>query len=377
MYDLLLKQGKLANGQICDIAIHDKKILLVGKNIDNKLFKEIIELKGEKYISAGWIDLHTHSYTGLELYSDNPDEIGYKSGVTTVVDTGTSGGLNVEDFYKRSKKSKTNIYAFLNISKSGIITQDELSDLNNIDFSLIKECINKFPDFIIGLKARMSKSVVGDNGIKPLEFALKAKRENGNIPLMVHIGTKPPVIEDILSLLGENDILTHCFHGKENGILNNDGEAKKELIEAINRGLHLDIGHGRDSFSFNVAEKAKNAGIKPHSISTDIYFRNRIGGPVFNMATTLAKFLYLDYSLDEIIESVTSSPAKAINLKNKGKLEEGMDADVTIFQVLNKDIELMDSTGKVVNASKIIEPLAVVLNGEYIDIKEAGTVNEK
>ena len=370
MYDLLLKSAKLVSGETCDIAIHNSKILEINENISKDNFKEIIELKGNKYVSAGWIDLHTHSYTGLELYSDNPDEIGLKSGVTTVVDTGTAGALNIEDFYNLSKQYKTNVYAFLNISKTGIVQQNELSDLNNIDLELIKNSIEKYTDFIIGLKARMSKSVVGDNGILPLKLALEAKAKNNYIPLMVHIGTKPPEIEEILSLLGKNDILTHCYHGKENGLFDKEGAPKKELLSALDRGLHLDVGHGKESFSFKVAELGKKAQIKPHSISTDIYFRNRINGPVFNMATTLSKFLYLGYSLEELIPLVTINPAKAINLTKKGRLEKDMDADITIFTIADEEIELVDSLGTVVKGDKKVIPLAVVLKGEYIDLEE-------
>ncbi|MBU5591894.1 amidohydrolase/deacetylase family metallohydrolase [Clostridium sp. MSJ-4] len=370
MYDLLLKKAKLVSGEIYDIAIHNGTILDIDKNINTNDFKKIIELKDNQYVSAGWIDLHTHSYTGLKLYSDNPDEIGLKSGVTTVVDTGTAGALNIEDFYNLSKQYKTNVYAFLNISKTGIVQQNELSDLSNIDLKLIKSSIEKYPDFIIGLKARMSKSVVGDNGILPLKLALEAKDQNDHMPLMVHIGTKPPQIEGILSLLGEDDILTHCYHGKENGLFDKEGIPKEELLKALDRGLHLDVGHGKESFSFKVAGQGRSAKIYPHSISTDIYFRNRIHGPVFNMATTLSKFLYLGYSLEEIIPLVTINPAKAINLTKKGRLEKDMDADITIFTLYDEEIELVDSLGTVVKGNKKVMPLAVVLNGEYIDLKE-------
>ncbi|MGO0807296.1 hypothetical protein ACTPEF_25845, partial [Clostridioides difficile] len=38
--------------------------------------KQIINLDGEKFISAGWIDIHTHCYERLDLYKDYPDEVG-------------------------------------------------------------------------------------------------------------------------------------------------------------------------------------------------------------------------------------------------------------------------------------------------------------
>ncbi len=52
-------------------------------------------------------------------------------------------------------------------------------------------------EFIVGIKARMSKTVVGENGIKPLELAKKIQSENNDLPLMVHIGSAPPELEEV------------------------------------------------------------------------------------------------------------------------------------------------------------------------------------
>ncbi len=65
----------------------------------------------------------------------------------------------------------------------------------------------------------MSKSVVGQNGITPLQLAKRIQKENHQLPLMVHIGSAPPNLLDILALLESGDIMTHCFNGKTNGIL--------------------------------------------------------------------------------------------------------------------------------------------------------------
>ena len=65
----------------------------------------------------------------------------------------------------------------------------------------------------------MSRTVIGDNGITPLELAKQIQQENQEIPLMVHIGSAPPHLDEILALMEKGDVLTHCFNGKENGIL--------------------------------------------------------------------------------------------------------------------------------------------------------------
>lgn len=68
------------------------------------------------------------------------------------------------------------MYALLNISKWGIVEQDELADLSKIQANLVKEKLTEFPEFIVGIKARMSKTVVGNNGLTPLEWAKKFKK---------------------------------------------------------------------------------------------------------------------------------------------------------------------------------------------------------
>ena len=147
--------------------------------------------------------------------------------------------------------------------------------------------------------------------------------------MMVHFGSSPPTIEDIFDYMEKGDILTHIYNGKPNGILRGN-EVKKEIIEARERGIILDVGHGTESFSMDIAMKSKDAGIFPDTISTDIYIKNRINGPVYNLSTTMEKFIYMGYSLEDIIDKVTKNAADAISLKNKGLIKEGYDADLTI-----------------------------------------------
>lgn len=374
--DILIKGGKTVDKSIIDIAILDDKIIEVKNQIDDSKYQanQIINLDGKTFISAGWIDIHTHCYERLEIYKDYPDEVGIKSGVTTVVDTGTTGALDIEKFYEDTKKYKTNVYALINIAKQGITSQDELSNMMNIDEDELKNAVKKYKDFVVGIKARMSKSVVISNGIEPLKLAKRIKKEL-NLPMMVHFGSSPPTIEDILGYMEKGDILTHIYNGKPNGILKGN-KIKEEIIEARERGIILDVGHGTESFSMDVAMKAKDEGLFPDTISTDIYIKNRINGPVYSLSTTMEKFIYMGYSLEDIINKVTKNAANAINLKNKGLIKEGYDADLTIFDVVNEEKELQDSLNKSVITNTSIKPRAVVINGEYLNIGESTKENE-
>lgn len=366
-YDLIIKNGKTIQENLIEIAVKDGKIAKVAESISETGIK-VLDLKQEAYISAGWIDDHVHCFEKMSLYYDYPDEIGFKKGVTTVIDAGTTGAENIQEFYQLAKEAKTNVYALLNISKWGIVEQDELADLTKVQEKLVHEALEKLPDFIVGIKARMSKTVIGDNGITPLHLAKKIQAENEHLPLMVHIGSAPPELDEILATLTKGDVLTHCFNGKENGILDSSANTIKDFVwEAYEKGIIFDIGHGTDSFNFNVAARAFQEGMKPHSISTDIYIRNRENGPVYDLATTMEKLFTVGYSWEEIIEKVTKVPAENFHLANKGLIQEGYDADFTVFSIENKEKILTDSNGNQQTTKECILPKKTIIGGRIYD----------
>lgn len=366
-YDLVIKNGKTIQGQTLELGIKNGKIAKIAETITESA-KEILDLKNEAYISAGWIDDHVHCFEKMSLYYDYPDEIGVKKGVTTVIDAGTTGAENIQEFHELTKKVQTNVFALMNISKWGIVEQDELADLSKIQEELVHDKLQELPNFIVGIKARMSKTVVGSNGIKPLHLAKKIQEDNDKLPLMIHIGSAPPELDEVLAALSKGDILTHCFNGKENGILDQKTEAIKPFVwDAYKKGIVFDIGHGTDSFNFHVAEIALKEGMKAHSISTDIYIRNRENGPVYDLATTMEKLSVVGYSWEEIIEKVTVVPAENFHLENKGQLKEGFDADITIFSIEKSEKTLTDSNGNQRTTKECIRPRKTIIGGIVYD----------
>lgn len=365
MIDLYVKNGRSISGEPIEILIEYGEIKAVSKKFDNVTARKVLDLKQAAYVSAGWIDDHVHCYEKLALYSDQPDLDGVTAGVTTVIDAGSTGADNLADFYQLASKAKTNVYAMCNISKTGIIAQDELGDLNRIQPQLVSETLAQYQkQFVVGIKARMSKSVVAGNGIVPLERAKAIQRQNANIPLMVHIGTNPPELSEIMAMLDPGDIITHCYNGKPNGILDHEfGQIKQFAIEAYQRGIIFDVGHGTESFSFEVAQKAKEIGLAPQTISSDLYHRNRENGPVYNLATCLDKMYYLGYSLAELMPMVTSHPAANFKLMHKGQLAAGFDGDLTIFSIENQKKVLTDSNGYQVTTHRVFTPHYSVVGG--------------
>lgn len=366
--DTLIKNGKTIDEDLIEIAILDGKIVNVSTVPLAISAKKIIDLAGEYYVSAGWIDDHVHCFNKLKSYYDIPDNVGVKTGVTTVIDAGSTGTDNIGEFYELAKQAKTNVFALLNISRTGIVKQDELSDLANVRADLVQAAMAQYPDFIVGIKARMSRTVVGENGIRPLELAKDIQKANNNVPLMVHIGSVPPELESVLTSLTKGDIVTHCFNGKANGIMDQAIKAIKPFAKAAyDRGVIFDIGHGTDSFNFEVAKCALENGMKAFSISTDIYHRNRENGPVYNLTTTMEKMHQVGYSWPEIIEKVTAAPAKNFHLNNKGALKVGFDADISIFTLVEEKKILRDSNGNEQVTKTVIKPAQTIIGGLVYD----------
>ncbi|MDM2931494.1 amidohydrolase/deacetylase family metallohydrolase [Citrobacter sp. Cm046] len=362
MFDLLLRHARLVDDTVSDIALKDGKIAALG-DVDSPAAKTI-DLRGECYVSAGWIDSHVHCYPKSPIYHDQPDSVGIATGVTTVVDAGSTGADDIDDFYTLTREAITDVYALLNISRVGLIAQNELANMTNIDADAVRQAVNRYPDFIVGLKARMSSSVVGENGITPLEHAKVMQAENGDLPLMVHIGNNPPDLDEIAERLAAGDIITHCYNGKPNRILTPEGELRTSVSQALARGVRLDVGHGTASLSFAVAKRAISLGILPHTISSDIYCRNRISGPVYSLANVMSKFLAIGMSLPQVIDCVTANAADGLRLKNKGRLQVGQDADLTLFMLKRQPAVLVDAEKDSLQADQLLVPLAAIRAGK-------------
>lgn len=189
-----IASGRIVRVDEADVATDSSAIAGVsGSDADIRT----IECRGA-YVSSGWIDMHVHAFPAFDPYGDEIDEIGVKQGVATIVDAGSCGADRIGELAASGERAKTNLLAFLNISRIGLSRIDELSRLDWLDGERVSEAVARYPDLIVGLKARISRSVVGDSGIAPLRVARELSASTG-LPLMVHIGSAPPAIEDVLS----------------------------------------------------------------------------------------------------------------------------------------------------------------------------------
>lgn len=366
---LLLDLGSGFSFEKKDILIEKGLITRISNNIEKSGF-EVFDANG-LILSPGFIDVHVHCYYGKTEIGISPDKIGVKTGVSTLIDAGTSGSATIDDFYTRIiKNSTTRVFALLNVATDGLMTLSELSSDDAISAQDIQNNILKFNNTIIGLKARASSSVLKDKGITPIKVA-KEIATDLNLPLVVHIGNAPPKVEEILNIVGEGDVITHCYHNKPNGLFNTDGSPKSEALVAKNRGVLFDVGHGTSSFSFDIAIKAIKSKFRPDFIGSDIYDKNKYT-VVKSLQNTMNKMIASGLEIEEVIQKVTNAPAKHFNLNKIGFLKEGFRGDITVFKINDSTIRLQDSVGVEIESKHWIESKYTVLDGILYGVEYGG-----
>lgn len=349
-----------------DILVENGKIAAIEDSIDREL--PVIDAAG-CIVTPGLIDIHTHCYPKAFLGLE-PDVLGIQRGTTTILDAGSSGCDNYEDFRSNYiEKSKTKVFTLLNVSKEGLIRGHELDSMDKIDEEGLKKILEKYGDNIVGLKARASASVVGEMGLTPIKEAARIAKETKK-PLMVHVGNYPPALSEVLELLGKNDIVTHAYHGKKGGILDESGEIIPQAVKARERGVLFDVGHGVASFSLRVFEKALAKGFKNDMISTDLHVEN-YEGPVYNLAAVVSKVIGCGVSLEDAIHECTCVPAKHYGLKGLGELREGCIADLNIMELADCEEEVVDSIGDtLLLKEKLVLKKTIYSRGEESEVFE-------
>lgn len=368
-YDLLIQNGILidpSNGTKLkkDIAISGGKISAIKEHIQNDSAFDVIEADG-LFITPGLVDLHVHVWWGVAHLAIEADPSCLYRGVTTAIDAGSAGANTIAGFNRYViEESKTRLLAFLNISGMGQLDK-EIGELQDIRWANVDKAVNAFrllKDKIVGIKVRLTDNIVGSNDLLAVDRALEAAKEIGK-PLMIHIGGSVHPLEDILPKLRPGDIVTHAFTGHNNGILDNNDKVKDVAWDANERGVIFDVGHGAGSFSFRVQEKALEDGFLPQTVSSDVH-RYNIRGPVFDLMTTLSKYMYLGLTIDQVIGLATVNPARAVNLKDHiGSLVPGHTADLSIIKVREEPTTLMDAMGDSRQANKLLVPVETIKGG--------------
>ncbi len=370
--DLLLRGGMLVDphqgiGDIRDIGVRGGRIAVVAEAVSEGATTTLDV--GGKVVTPGLIDLHVHVWWGVAHLGIEADPHCVRRGATTVYDAGSAGADTFPGFKKYViDVSATRIKAFLHIASQGQLNNEigELTDLRYADVDKAAAMCERYKEDIVGVKIRMTRNLVGDNGREGLKRA-RAVCEATGLPLMLHPNASPLNLADMLGQMQDGDIMTHCFHSSDTGVLDEAGKVRPEAVAASERGVLFDVGHGAGSFSFQVAETAMRQGLRPGTISSDLHHYN-LHGPVYDLATTLSKFMHLGWSLEEAVERATAAPARAMGMLGEiGTLAVGACADVAVFDVEEGAFDFFDASGVKRIGERRLVPVVTVRAGEIYE----------
>jgi dihydroorotase len=327
---------------VADVAIDDGCIAEVG---DGLAGRERIDAAG-LLVVPGLIDLHVHVYEGVSHYGIDADRYLLRRGTTTGVDVGSAGAQTFPGLRRLViDQAQTRIYAYLHIAVEGMISV-LVGELEDLRWASVEQCVRvaeQHRDVIAGVKLRAGHQMVGDDPRPALGLALAAADALG-LPLMVHVIDMRMPLSELLAQLRPNDVVTHCYHGNEGGLLDEDGAVWPEAFAARERGVLFDVGHGVGSFTWRVARAALAQGFPPDTISSDIHAHNH-AGPVHDLPRTLSKLLHLGLPLTDVVAAATSRVgAHLAHLApaGLGTLAPGAPGDLTLLELQRGSFELTD-----------------------------------
>jgi dihydroorotase len=372
-YDLLLTGGDLIDvggGHIgrFDVALSAGRVAAVAGTIPLERARQVVDVTG-KLVTPGLVDLHTHVHPGATYWGIDPDPVAWYTGVTTWVDAGSAGAYSLDSLRAAIGGFQVRVPALLNISAVGLTGRvGESLELDNCDVDLAAGTISANRDLLAGLKVRADRATVGQHGLEPLRRAIKVA-EACDVPMMVHIGTGPPELSEILPLLRPGDIVTHCASGVAGGMRSGDGKRggiAAAVVEAYASGVLFDIGHGSGGFAFDVLEAQLDAGLMPHTISSDLHARC-LYGPAFDLPTTMAKLLAVGLPLEQVIAAATVRPAQTLGLPGGiGTLAVGAPADIAVFTVEEGSFEVVDAHRQRRNSPQRLVNVATYVAGRAL-----------
>jgi dihydroorotase len=352
--DLLVRGGRVVDpgkaiDDKLDIGVRLGRIQALDTNLEgqatNRSAMQIVDAT-DALVVPGLIDIHAHVYTGVCPLAVPADEMASRSGVTTIVSAGDAGANTIEGFRDLVfNRSRTRVLAFLHISTVGLapFPVGEAIEPALLDPFAAERAIGRFPDMIVGLKVRLGgPTVTGANGLEALRRAVSVGQKL-QLPVMVHITDSDVSLMDVLAVLNRGDIVTHCFTGSANGLIE-EGGIDQAAVAARRRGVLFDVGHGAGSFDFQVAEAAARIAFWPDTISTDLHSISF--GKAKSLPSVMSKMLALGIPLNEVIAAATSRAAQAIGRDGQlGSLRVGVVADIAILDLKESPVEFADTFG--------------------------------
>ncbi len=401
MFETLLRGGRVidpatSRDEIADVAIADGRIAAVAPGIAAEA-REVIDVTG-RIVTAGMIDTHGHVYQYVTgRFGLNPDLVGVRSGVTTVLDQGGPSCMTIPGFRKFiAEPAETRVLAYISAYLVGGLEghlYPELYGPEQVDVAATVKAARENADLVRGVKAHAEIGGASRWGLEVIKLGKRIAAEAG-LPLYIHLGQLWPtkdsatvdadeVVRALLPIMEKGDILAHPFTRHPGGFISAEtGDVHPVVWAALERGVTVDVGHG-SHFSFDMARKTIGAGIRPYTLGADMHGYNvRVpdaddaaasanpffGVAPFNLTNAMTKLLALGMTLPDIVATVTSNPAAMLGLSDTiGALKPGMAADVSVLGLLDGSFELSDNSGVVVQTPQMIVPLFALKAGRRFE----------
>ena len=365
----LLDPGSGRDG-LLDVRIRDGAIAEIGPDLsaDGATIRDVKGL----LVVPGLIDVHLHLMNRLGAFGADPDVFGVGSGVTTVVDAGSTGHSLFPVFRRHiAESAQSRVLAYVNLSTLGSVAgagYSTLADPRLIDEERIEQVVEANRDMIVGIKVMATGAALGPEGLKPLRRARRLG-DSLKLPLLVHIGEswgkggQPPPVGEVLACLQPGDIITHMFTVHPGGLLDPNGRLWPEVREARDSGVLFDVGHGLHNLNFDVALRVLDQGLKPDGVSTDGHRLNR-SGPVYDLPTTMAKLMALGFSLSEVVAMATVNAARLLRRSDQlGSIRVGHPAEISVLRLEEREWEAVDSQMGRMTARQALAPVFAARNG--------------
>lgn len=352
-----------------DVAIRGDTIARVARDLPTSDADEVIDAEGY-YLTPGLIDLHAHVFAGSRpgefadgFSSVSPDAHTFRSGVTTIVDAGTSGWRTFPDLKEQIiDPSDTRVLAFLNIVGHGMWDDDHNQNLGDMDPGKLHSVAETYPDHIVGVKVGHFRG----NSWLPFGRALGAAHLIGG-PLLLECHLPELPLETLLQRMRQGDIFTHAFAdvGDRGSVVDEEDQVRDFVWEAKEKGIVFDVGHGGGSFHYDQAVPALEQGLAPDAFGTDLHHFSMNAG-MKNLLNIMSKYRNMGMELPEVIERGTWRPAQAIDREDLGHLSEGAVADLVVLREQRGAFGFMDAGGEKLTGDRTLKAELTVRAGRVV-----------
>jgi dihydroorotase len=363
-YDLLIKGGRVIDPSlrldaIRDVAISGGRIAAVEASIADGAI-DTIDARG-KLVVPGLIDIHTHAGRSAE----GPGLV-LQDGVTGWIDAGSAGADHIADTVAIARMSPQQGRVLINIGRAGVVPEGDTMDLKRADVGAARDAIAKNREFIVGVKARLSRDVAGANDAEVLRRAQEVASAFG-LPVMIHMGQTISPFSKLVDMLKRGDIVTHMFAPPPNSIVDDSGHILPEVLAARRRGVWFDIGNGQTGhMRWDTVDAIMKAGFWPDTFSTDWGTNSRTTG-VIDLPNCMSKLFGYGMTVSEAIARATVNPSRTFPVfHDRGTLNVGAPADVALLELREGNFEFLDNFKNTIKGRQRLFPSATVLAGKRI-----------